>query len=84
MLMASSEGAVALSRAEQSLEPFNLVSEQLIAQVRRLRALVRMTHPGDPVAARPVDRAGPARIAAAGRHVLVMARRIFAMTSATG
>jgi TetR/AcrR family transcriptional regulator, lmrAB and yxaGH operons repressor len=33
-LIASSEGAVALSRAEQSLEPFDLVAEQLLAQVR--------------------------------------------------
>jgi AcrR family transcriptional regulator len=35
-LIASSEGAVALSRAEQSLEPFDLVAEQLLAQVRSL------------------------------------------------
>ena len=33
-LIASSEGAVALSRAEQSLEPFDLVAEQLLEQVR--------------------------------------------------
>jgi TetR/AcrR family transcriptional repressor of lmrAB and yxaGH operons len=37
-LIASSEGAVALSRAEQSLEPFDLVAEQLLDQIRRLRA----------------------------------------------
>lgn len=37
-LIASSEGAVALSRAEQSLEPFDLVAEQLLDQVRRLQA----------------------------------------------
>jgi AcrR family transcriptional regulator len=35
-LIASSEGAVALSRAEQSLEPFDLVAEQLLEQVRAL------------------------------------------------
>jgi AcrR family transcriptional regulator len=35
-LIASTEGAVALSRAEQSLEPFDLVAEQLMDQVRRL------------------------------------------------
>lgn len=38
-LIASSEGAVVLSRAEQSMEPFDLVSEQLLAQVRTLAAL---------------------------------------------
>jgi TetR/AcrR family transcriptional regulator, lmrAB and yxaGH operons repressor len=37
-LIASAEGAVALSRAEQSLEPFDLVAEQLLDQVRRLQA----------------------------------------------
>jgi TetR/AcrR family transcriptional regulator, lmrAB and yxaGH operons repressor len=37
-LVASSEGAVALSRAEQSLEPFDLVAEQLLEQVRALAA----------------------------------------------
>ena len=36
LLVASSEGAVVLSRAEQSLEPFDLVSEQLIGQARAL------------------------------------------------
>ena len=35
-LIATSEGAVALSRAEQSLEPFDLVAEQLLDQVRQL------------------------------------------------
>jgi TetR/AcrR family transcriptional repressor of lmrAB and yxaGH operons len=35
-LVASSEGAVALSRAEQSLEPFDLVAEQLLEHVRAL------------------------------------------------
>jgi AcrR family transcriptional regulator len=35
-LIASSEGAVALSRAEQSLEPFDLVATRLIAEVQRL------------------------------------------------
>jgi TetR/AcrR family transcriptional regulator, lmrAB and yxaGH operons repressor len=33
ILIASSEGAVVLSRAEQSMEPFDLVAEQLIEQV---------------------------------------------------
>jgi AcrR family transcriptional regulator len=41
MLIASSEGAVALSRAEQSLEPFDLVAEQLLEQLRSLRPLAR-------------------------------------------
>ena len=35
-LVASSEGAVVLARAEQSMEPFELVAEQLLAQVREL------------------------------------------------
>lgn len=35
-LVASSEGAVVLSRAEQDIEPFDLVSEQLLEQVRRM------------------------------------------------
>jgi AcrR family transcriptional regulator len=38
-LIASSEGAVVLSRAEQSMEPFDLVADQLLAQVRALSAL---------------------------------------------
>jgi TetR/AcrR family transcriptional regulator, lmrAB and yxaGH operons repressor len=33
-LVASSEGAVVMARAEKSLEPFDLVSEQLLKQVR--------------------------------------------------
>jgi AcrR family transcriptional regulator len=37
VLVASSEGAVVMARAEQSLEPFDLVAEQLLAQVRQLR-----------------------------------------------
>jgi TetR/AcrR family transcriptional repressor of lmrAB and yxaGH operons len=37
-LIAASEGAVALSRAEQSMEPFDLVAEQLLGQVRSLSA----------------------------------------------
>ncbi len=37
-LVAASEGAVVLSRAEQSMEPFDLVSEQLLDQVRELIA----------------------------------------------
>ncbi len=36
VLVASSEGAVVLARAEQSLEPFDLVAEQLLDQVRAL------------------------------------------------
>jgi hypothetical protein len=39
VLVAASEGAVVLSRADQSLEPFDLVAEQLIDQVRRVRRL---------------------------------------------
>ena len=36
VLVASSEGAVVMARAEQSLEPFDLVAEQLLDQVRTL------------------------------------------------
>jgi TetR/AcrR family transcriptional repressor of lmrAB and yxaGH operons len=36
VLIASSEGAVVLARAEHSLEPFDLVADQLIDQVRAL------------------------------------------------
>jgi hypothetical protein len=36
VLVASSEGAVVLARAEQSLEPFDLVAGQLVDQVRAL------------------------------------------------
>jgi TetR/AcrR family transcriptional regulator, lmrAB and yxaGH operons repressor len=36
VLVASSEGAVVLARAEQSLEPFDLVAEQVMDQVRAL------------------------------------------------
>lgn len=36
MLIAASEGAVVLSRGEQSMEPFELVATQLVDQVRRL------------------------------------------------
>lgn len=36
LLIAGCEGAVALSRAEQSLEPFDLVAERLLADVTRL------------------------------------------------
>jgi len=38
-LVAASEGAVVLARAEQSLEPFDLVAEQLLEQVRQLAAI---------------------------------------------
>jgi AcrR family transcriptional regulator len=37
-LIASSEGAVVLSRAEQDMEPFELVAGHLLEQVRRMRA----------------------------------------------
>jgi AcrR family transcriptional regulator len=37
-LVASSEGAVVISRAEQSMEPLELVTEQLLDQVRRMLA----------------------------------------------
>ena len=36
ILIASTEGAVVLSRAEQSMEPFELVAEQLLSQVTAL------------------------------------------------
>jgi TetR/AcrR family transcriptional regulator, lmrAB and yxaGH operons repressor len=38
ILIASTEGGVVLSRAEQSMEPFELVAEQLTAEVRKLAA----------------------------------------------
>jgi AcrR family transcriptional regulator len=38
ILIAGTEGAVVLSRAEQSMEPFELVAEQLSAQVHQLSA----------------------------------------------
>jgi TetR/AcrR family transcriptional repressor of lmrAB and yxaGH operons len=38
ILIAGTEGAVVLSRAEQSMEPFELVAEQLAAQVLELSA----------------------------------------------
>jgi TetR/AcrR family transcriptional repressor of lmrAB and yxaGH operons len=37
-LVAATEGAVVLSRAEQSWEPFDLVAEQLVDEVKRLAA----------------------------------------------
>ena len=42
VLVASSEGAVVLARAEQSLEPFDLVADQLIDQVRALTWTTRV------------------------------------------
>lgn len=36
LLIASTEGAVVVSRAEQSLEPFDLVAEQLVEQAESL------------------------------------------------
>jgi TetR/AcrR family transcriptional regulator, lmrAB and yxaGH operons repressor len=44
VLVASSEGAVVLARAEQSLEPFDLVAGQLVDQVR---ALSRVADPSE-------------------------------------
>jgi len=38
VLVASSEGAVVLARAEQSVEPFDLVADQLLEQVGQLRS----------------------------------------------
>ena len=38
VLIAGTEGAVVLSRAEQSMEPFELVAEQLTSQVEQLVA----------------------------------------------
>lgn len=35
-LVAASEGAVVLSRGERSLEPFDLVADQLVEQARNL------------------------------------------------
>jgi TetR/AcrR family transcriptional repressor of lmrAB and yxaGH operons len=37
VLIASAEGAVVLSRADQSLEPFETVAQQLVEEVRRLQ-----------------------------------------------
>lgn len=37
VLIASTEGAVVLSRADQSLEPFEAVAQQLVEEVRRLQ-----------------------------------------------
>jgi TetR/AcrR family transcriptional repressor of lmrAB and yxaGH operons len=54
VLVASSEGAVVLARAEQSLEPFDLVAEQLVEQVRALSAFgnrpARPSKPAPPLA----------------------------------
>jgi TetR/AcrR family transcriptional repressor of lmrAB and yxaGH operons len=53
VLVASSEGAVVLARAEQSLEPFDLVAEQLLDQVRALS-------PAGKAGARPSEPSRPA------------------------
>jgi AcrR family transcriptional regulator len=45
VLVASSEGAVVLARAEQSLEPFDLVAEQLVDQVRTLSHKAKVPRP---------------------------------------
>ncbi len=44
MLVASSEGAVVLSRSQRSMDPFELVAAQLTAQVRLLSALEPVTN----------------------------------------
>ena len=54
-LIAASEGAVVLSRAEHNLESFDLVAGQLLDQVRLMRAAARRT-PGP-----PLDQRVPAR-----------------------
>jgi TetR/AcrR family transcriptional repressor of lmrAB and yxaGH operons len=53
VLIASSEGAVVLARAEQSIEPFDLVAEQLLDQVRALS-------PAGEAGARPSEPSRPA------------------------
>jgi len=45
VLVASSEGAVVLARAEQSLEPFDLVAQQLVDQVRTLSHAAKAPRP---------------------------------------
>ena len=45
VLVASSEGAVVLARAEQSLEPFDLVAEQFVDQVRTLSHAAKGSRP---------------------------------------
>jgi len=45
VLVASSEGAVVLARAEQSLGPFDLVAEQLVDQVRTLSHAAKAPRP---------------------------------------
>jgi TetR/AcrR family transcriptional regulator, lmrAB and yxaGH operons repressor len=55
-LVAASEGAVALSRAEQNMEPFDLVSEYLLQQVRTLtqqETHQQSVNPADDAAAGP-------------------------------
>ena len=43
-LIASSEGAVVLSRAQQSMEPFDTVSKQLLSQVSSFGEYPRAQH----------------------------------------
>jgi len=38
VMIASAEGAVVLSRADQSLEAFEVVAEQLVGEIRRLQS----------------------------------------------
>lgn len=45
VLVAASEGAVVLARAEQSLEPFDLVAEQLVDQVRAFSRAAKAARP---------------------------------------
>jgi hypothetical protein len=48
VLVASTEGAVVLSRAEQSFEPLDIVEAQLVEDVRRM--MPSATPPGTPSA----------------------------------
>lgn len=41
VMIASVEGAVVLSRAERSLEPFEAVAQQLVEEARRLQVKIR-------------------------------------------
>jgi hypothetical protein len=47
-LVASAEGAVVLSRAQQDIEPFEVVADQLIEQAAAMPKVVTTTahHPG--------------------------------------
>jgi AcrR family transcriptional regulator len=56
LLIAGSEGAVVLSRAEQSIEPFDLVSGQLLAGIRQA-AEVAGANPGQRAESSPANTA---------------------------